>query len=205
MPGVGDRQRREQSRPRRRRSGRRRGACRQGAGAEALPSARPWPHGQDFEAVLEPDHRRASGSRAKRLKETSHGSEGQSDRTAARHQPDLGFALVRRQERVRHAAARGHEDPQGAHDRAQAGGGVEDRDRAPAQEVPGDGPFGASGRGDRQEGRRHREAAQVGRQAHRQRRRHQHHRDQEARARRARWSRNRSPSSSSAAWRSAAP
>ena len=33
VPGVGDRQRREQSRPRRRRSGRRRGACRQGAGA----------------------------------------------------------------------------------------------------------------------------------------------------------------------------
>ena len=36
VPGVGDRQRREQSRPRRRRSGRRRGACRQGAGDEAL-------------------------------------------------------------------------------------------------------------------------------------------------------------------------
>ena len=51
---------------------------------------------------------------AKRLKETAHGSEGQSDRSAARHQPHLGFALVRRQERVRHAAARGHEDPQGA-------------------------------------------------------------------------------------------
>ena len=33
---------------------------------------------------------------------------------AARHQPHLGFALVRRQERVRHAAARGHEDPRGA-------------------------------------------------------------------------------------------
>ena len=82
------------------------------------------------------------------------------------------------------AAARGHEDPQGADDRAEAGGGVEDRDRAPAQEVPGDGAFGAPGRGDRQEGRRHREAAQVRRQADRQRRRHQHHRDQEARARR---------------------
>ena len=37
---------------------------------------------------------------------------------------------------------------------------VQDRDRAPAQEVPGDDPLGASGRRDRQEGRRHREAAQ---------------------------------------------
>ena len=55
---------------------------------------------------------------------------------AARHQPHLGFALVRRQERIRQAAARGHEDPQGADEGAQAGRGVEDRDRAPAQEVP---------------------------------------------------------------------
>ncbi len=44
----------------------------------------------------------------------------------------------------------------------------QDRDRAPAQEVPRDDPLGASGRGDRQEGRRHREAAQAGRQADRQ-------------------------------------
>ena len=39
----------------------------------------------------------------------------------------------------------------------------QDRDRAAAQEVPRDHPFGASGRGDRQEGRRYREAAQEGR------------------------------------------
>ena len=37
------------------------------------------------------------------------------------------------------------------------------------------------------------------------RRGHQHRRNPQARARRPRWSRNRSPSSSSAAWRSAAP
>ena len=68
---------------------------------------------------------------------------------------------------------------------AQAGGGVQDRDRAAAQEVPRHHPFGAAGRGDRQEGRRHREAAQEGRRADRFRRRHQHRRDPQARARRA--------------------
>ena len=50
-----------------------------------------------------------------------------------------------------------------ADEAAEAGGGVEDRDRAPAQEVPRHDPFGASGRRHRQEGRRHREAAQAGR------------------------------------------
>jgi large subunit ribosomal protein L22 len=39
------------------------------------------------------------------------GSESQSDRPAARHQPYLGFALVSPSARVRPAAARGHEDP----------------------------------------------------------------------------------------------
>ena len=43
----------------------------------------------------------------------------------------------------------------------------QDRDRAPAQEVPRHHPLGAAGRGDRQEGRRHREAAQEGRRADR--------------------------------------
>ena len=38
VPGIGDRQCREQPRPRRRRTDRRRGACRQGAGAQALPA-----------------------------------------------------------------------------------------------------------------------------------------------------------------------
>ena len=90
-----------------------------------------------------------------------------------------------RQERVRQAAARGHQDPRGADEAAQAGGGVEDRHRAPAQEVPRHHPLGAPGRGDRQEGRRHREAAQDGRQDDRQRRRHQHRRNPQAGARRA--------------------
>jgi hypothetical protein len=40
------------------------------------------------------------------------GSESQSDRAPARHQPHLGLALVRQQGRVRQAPARGHEDPQ---------------------------------------------------------------------------------------------
>jgi len=70
----------------------------------------------------------------------------------------------------------------------------------PAQEVPGDDPVGASRRGDRQEGRRHREAAQESCGADRQRRGHQHRRDPQARARRPAGRPNRSPSSSSAAW-----
>ena len=37
----------------------------------------------------------------------------------------------------------------------------QDRDRAPAQEVPRHHPLGAARRGHRQEGRRHREAAQA--------------------------------------------
>ena len=45
-------------------------------------------------------------------------------------------------------------------DRAQAGRRVSHRDRASAQEVPRHDPLGASRRRDRQEGRRHREAAQ---------------------------------------------
>ena len=42
-------------------------------------------------------------------------------------------------------------------------GGRQDRHRASAQEVPRDDPLGPSGRHHRQEGRRHREAAQEGR------------------------------------------
>ena len=43
-------------------------------------------------------------------------------------------------------------------DKLKAAGVSPHRDRAPAQEVPRHHPFGPSGRGDRQEGRRHREA-----------------------------------------------
>ena len=39
------------------------------------------------------------------------GSESQSDRSAPRHQPHLGLALVRVARRIRQAVARGHEDP----------------------------------------------------------------------------------------------
>ena len=41
----------------------------------------------------------------------------------------------------------------------QASGSLEDRDRAAAQEMPRHHPLGPAGRGHRQEGRRHREAA----------------------------------------------
>ncbi len=61
----------------------------------------------------------------------------------------------------------------------------QDRDRAPAQEVPRHHPFGAPRRRHRQEGRRHREAAPQGRGADRQRRRHQHRRNPQAGTRRA--------------------
>jgi large subunit ribosomal protein L22 len=52
VPAVGDRERGEQSRARHRRSRRCRGACRQGAGAQALLAARARPHGPHHEAVL---------------------------------------------------------------------------------------------------------------------------------------------------------
>ena len=83
---------------------------------------------------------------------------------------------------------------------AQAGGGLQDRDRAPAQEVSRDDPVGPPGRRDRQEGRRHREAAQDGGEADRLGRRHQHRRDPQARARRLKLvAEIQTPSSSSAA------
>ena len=59
-----------------------------------------------------------------------------------------------------------HEDiahPRRADEAAEAGGRLEDRHRAPAPEVPRHDLLGPSGRGDRQEGRRHREDAQDGR------------------------------------------
>ena len=60
----------------------------------------------------------------RRKEEESMGQKVNPIGLAARHQPHLGLALVRRQERVRHAAARGHGDPRGADEAAQAGGGV---------------------------------------------------------------------------------
>ena len=47
----------------------------------------------------------------------------------------------------------------------EAGGDLQDRHRAPAQEVPRQHPLGPPGRGHRQEGRRHRQAAQAGRRS----------------------------------------
>jgi len=79
-----------------------------------------------------------------------------------------------------------------------------DRHRAAAQEVPGQHPLGAAGRGDRQEGRRHRQAAQAGRQADPVGSRDQHRRGAQALRSTRPWSPTRSPSSSSAASRSVA-
>ena len=162
MPGIGDRQCREQSRSRRRRSGRRRGACRQGAGDQALHAARPRPRRTIFKpfshltiVVREVEAQAEGGSRSRRWVRKSIRSGCVSGSTA----PGIRAGMPAR--RVRHAAARGHEDPRRADEAAQAGGGVQDRDRAAAQEVPRHHPLGASGRGDRQEGRRHREAAQA--------------------------------------------
>ena len=50
---------------------------------------------------------------------------------------------------------------------AEAGRRLAHRDRAAAQEVPHHDPFGPSGRGDRQEGRRHREAEERCAEIHR--------------------------------------
>ena len=52
-------------------------------------------------------------------------------------------------------------------DKLKAAGVSPHRDRAPAQEVPRDHPLGPSGRGDRQEGRRHREAEERRPEVHR--------------------------------------
>ena len=97
---------------------------------------------------------------------------------------ERGTPLVLEQDRVRQAPARGYEDPRGAVEGPEAGRDLEDRDRASAQEVPGQHPLGASGRRDRQEGRRHRQAAQAGGEAHELRGRDQHRRGSQARDRR---------------------
>ena len=77
-----------------------RGLRRQGARAEALPCPSPRSRRPHPETVLEP-HDRGSRSRRRTGVRRPDGSESQPDRSSARHQPDLGFALVRRQGRVR--------------------------------------------------------------------------------------------------------
>ncbi len=76
-------------------SDRRRGACRQGAGDEAFPRrAAAAASGEIFKPfrnlTIVVRQVEAQGG----LRRDRDGSEGQSDRPAARHQPDLGFALV---------------------------------------------------------------------------------------------------------------
>src|SRR5215472_3067192 len=96
-----------------------------------------------------------------------NGSESQSDRTAPRRQPYLGLALVRGQEGIRQAAAGGHQDPRLSQRQTEGRRRLPHRDRAPAQEVSRNHPFGPSGGGDRQEGRRHREAEERRSEVHR--------------------------------------
>src|SRR4029079_9641121 len=96
-----------------------------------------------------------------------NGSESQSDRPSSGRQPYLGLALVCGQKGIRQAAAGGHQDPRISQRQAEGRRGLPHRDRAPAQEVPRHHSFGPSGRGDRQEGRRHREAEERRAEVHR--------------------------------------
>ena len=144
-------------------------------------------------------------SSARPRRRPSNGPEGQSGRPARRHQPHLGQPLVRRPRRVRPAAARGHEDPRAHPAAAPAGRHLQGGHRAPAQEVPRHGAHGAPGRAHRQEGRRHREAAQRARQASRSPRSTSTSSRCASRKSMRRWLPRASPSSWSAASRSAAP
>src|ERR1700731_704723 len=70
----------------------------------------------------------APRGRGERLKSAGEydGSEDQSNRAASWHQPDVGFPLVRRQDRIRQAAARGCRNPQDPAQGAEAGGRRQD-------------------------------------------------------------------------------
>jgi hypothetical protein len=118
---------------------RRRGLCRQGDGHEAFPARARGRVGRIREAVFEPDDRR-SRSRGGRLM----GQKDQPDRLRLginktwdsrwyAERPDYGELL--------------HEDFRSVipAERAEAGCCLQNRHRAPAQEVPCDDPLGASG------------------------------------------------------------
>ena len=91
------------------------------------------------------------------------GSQGQSDRAAARHQPHLGQPLVRRR-RLFQAAARGPEAARPSAQEAARRRRVARGDRASGEEAARDDLCGAAGRGDRQEGPGHRGAEARARQ-----------------------------------------
>ena len=129
----GDRQCREQP------SARRRSALCQGSDGrprlrdEAVPHARPRPLVADRETFRASHGDRARTPRRRPRGERPDGSEGQSDRAAARHQPNLGFALVRRQG-LQRPAARGPEAAQVPRRAAEPGGDRPHRDRARGEE-----------------------------------------------------------------------
>ena len=127
---------------------------------------------------------KAQEEEAAQPRRPNNGSQGQSDRASRRHQPHLGQPLVRQPRRVRPAAARGHAHPRSHPEAAAPGRHLQGRHRAPAQEMPRHRAHGAARRADRQEGRRHREAAGRARQAHAVGGASQHRRGQEARDRR---------------------
>ena len=107
--------------------------------------------------------------------------------------------------RVWHAAARGYQDPQGPEKELKQAAVSQDRHRTPAQEVPGDDPFGAPRRRHRQEGRRYRETAPQVARDDRQRSRASTSSKSASRKSTPNWSPKSSPISSNAASLSAAP
>src|SRR3984893_440131 len=76
VPGIGDRERREQSRPRRRRPGRIGSACRKRHRDEAFRAARPWPFGPCVQTIFAADDRGSSG-RGERLNSAQENTMGQ--------------------------------------------------------------------------------------------------------------------------------
>ena len=101
----GDRQRRKQPPARCRPAVCQGGDGRPGLCAEALSHPRPRPLGAGRKAFRASDGRRPRAPGERQQETPADGSESQSDRASARHQPHLGFALVRAQG-VRQPAAR---------------------------------------------------------------------------------------------------
>ena len=183
---VGDRQCREQPQSRRRPAVRGRGQRRQAAGDEAHARAGPRPRRAGSRSMSAScGSSCASGStRSRPRRRPPDGPESQSDRAPARHQPDLGFALVRRPQ-LRQAAGRGSArsapSSRSAWRRPASAAIVIER---PAKRARITIHTARPGRGDRQEGPGDRGAPQGAGGADLRRRAPQHQRGQEARARR---------------------
>ena len=113
------------------------------------------------------------------------GHKSQSDRPAPADQPHLGQPLVRRRATtMRQLLKEDLKMRKFIMDEPAAGGDLQGGDRASGQAVPRVDLCRASRCHHRQEGRRHREAAQPARQDDQERRQAQHRRDPQARSRR---------------------